>query len=209
MGNASQCVIELNGSVRTHVHLSSAFSVLALFWVMSKASRKQSAQSLDSPEDEVGDLSCLGWRHVEIFANLFNILDGLLEIDLSVKAYHRNDVGSVNFWLSIGIATDTVDLLDEVHVLFLCMWAFTLKGWLPVGIEFCSQPEYLGSMFSFMLRNEVEVRMHLEDGGALLLECLHKGEESSILERSWMCGFFCGGRCWYLIRLVHTTDCWM
>ena len=28
----------------------------ALFWIMSKASGKQSAQSLDSPEDEVGDL---------------------------------------------------------------------------------------------------------------------------------------------------------
>ena len=97
-------------------------------------------------------------------------------------AYHRNDVGSENFWLSIGIATDTVDLLDEVHVLFLCMLAITLKCWQPVGIETGSQPEYLGSMFSFMLRNEVEVRIHFEDGRALLVVFVHEVEESRIPE---------------------------
>ena len=88
---------------------------------MSKTSGKQSAQSLDSPEDEVGDLFCLGWSHVEIAANLLNILDGLFKINLAVVAHRRNDAGSENFWLSIGIAADTVDLLDEVHVLFLCI----------------------------------------------------------------------------------------
>ena len=55
-----------------------------------------------------------------------------------------------------------VDLLDEVHVLFLRVLAFTLKCWLI--IESGSQPEYLDSMLSFMLRDEVEVRIHLEDG---------------------------------------------
>ena len=71
---------------------------------MSKASGKQSAQSLDSPEDEVGDLFCHGWIHVEIAANLLNILDGLVKIKLAVVAHHRNDVGSENFRLSIGRA---------------------------------------------------------------------------------------------------------
>ena len=118
-----ECIVELNGSVRIHVHWSSAFSVVALFWIMSKASGKLSAQSLYSPEDEVGDLFCLGWIHVEIAANLLNILDGVVKINL----------GSENFRLSIGIAADTVDLLDEVHVLFLCMWV-TLKCWLPVHV---------------------------------------------------------------------------
>ena len=121
---------------------------------MSKTSRKQSAQSLDLPEDEVGDLFCLGWIHVEVFANLLNVLDGLLEINMAVVTHHRNDVGSVNFWLSIGVAANAVDLLDEVHVLFLCMWAFTLKRWLPVIVESGLQPEYLGSMLSFVLRDE-------------------------------------------------------
>ena len=93
-------------------------------------------------------------------------------------SYHRNDVCSENFWLSIGIAANTVDLLDEVHVLFLCVLAFTLKRWLPVLSESGSQPEYLGSMFSFMLRNEVEVRVHLEDGRALLVVFAHEVEES-------------------------------
>ena len=88
-----------------------------------------------------------------------------------------------------GIAADTVDLLDEVHVLFLCMWAFTLKCWLPVIIESGSQPEYLSSMFSFMLRNEVEVRKRVEDGRALLVVFEHEGEESRIPERSWMYGY--------------------
>ena len=94
---------------------------------------KQSAHSLDSPEDEVGDLCCLGWIHAEILANLFGILDGLLEINMAIVTYHRNDVGSKNFWLSIGVAANAVDLLDEVHVLFLCMLA--LKRWLPVISE--------------------------------------------------------------------------
>ena len=131
---------------------------------MSETSGKQSAQSLDSPEDEVGDLFCLGWIHVEVFAHLLNVLDGLLEIDMAVVTYHRNDVCSENFWLSIGIAANAVDLLDEVHVLFLCMVTFTLKRWLPVIIESGLQPEYLGSMLSFMLRKEVEFRVRLEDG---------------------------------------------
>ena len=155
---------------------------------MSKTSGKQSAQSLDSPEDEVGHLFCLGWSHVEIAANLLNILNGLFKINLAVVAYHRNDVGCENFWLSIGIAADTVDFLDEVHVLFLCMLAITLKCWQPVIIESGSQPEYLGSMFSFMLRNEVEVRKHFEGGRALLVVFEHEVEESRIPERSWMYG---------------------
>ena len=136
----------------------------AMPWIMSKTSGKRSARSLNSPEDEIGDLFCLGWMHVEVFANLFDILDGLLEINVAVVAYHRNDVGSVNFGLSIGIAANAVDLLDEVHVLFLCMRSFTLKRWLPVVVESGLQPEYLDSMWSFMLRNEVEVRIDLEDG---------------------------------------------
>ena len=49
---------------------------------------------------------------MEIFANLFDILDGLLEINVAVVAYHRDDVGSVNFGLSIGVAADAVDLLS-------------------------------------------------------------------------------------------------
>ena len=97
MCNASQRIVELNGSVRIHFHLSSAFSVGALFWILSKASGKQSAQSLGSPEDEVGDLFCLGWIHVEIAANLLNILDGLVKINHAVVAYHRDDVGSEIF----------------------------------------------------------------------------------------------------------------
>ena len=153
----------------------------ALIWIMSKASGKQSAQSLDSPEDEVGDLLCLGWIHVEIAANLLNILDGPVKINHAVVAYHRGDVGSEVFRLSIGIAADTVDLLDEVHVLSLCILAFTLECWLPVIIESGSQPEYPGSRFSFMLRNEVEVRIRVEDGRALPVVFGHEGEESRIL----------------------------
>ena len=107
---------------------------------------------------------------------------------MAVVTYHRNDVCSENFWLSIGIAANTVDLLDEVHVLFLCMLAFTLMRWLPVIIESGSRPKYLGSMFSFMLRNEVEVRIQLKDGRALLVVFVHEVEESSIPERSWMYG---------------------
>ena len=126
---------------------------------------------------------------MEIIANLLNILDGLVKINHAVAAYHRNDVGSEIFRLSIGIAADTVDLLDEVHVLFLCMWAITLKCWLPVIIESGSQPEYPGSMFSFMLGNEVEVRKRVEDGRALLEAFEHEGEESRIPERSWMYGY--------------------
>ena len=149
---------------------------------MSKASGKQSAQSLDSPEDEVGDLFCLGWIHVEIAANLLNILDGPVKINHAVVAYHRDDVGSEIFRLSIGIAADTVDLLDEVHVLSLCMLAFTLECWLPVIIESGSQPEDPGSRFSFMLRNEVEIRIRVEDGRALPVVFGHEGG-------SWMYGY--------------------
>ena len=174
--NASHFVVELNGSVRIHFLLSPAFSVGALIWIMSKASGKQSAQSLDSPEDEVGDLFCLGWIHVGIAANLLNILDGPVKINRAVVAHHRDDVGSEIFWLSIGIAADTVDLLDEVHVLSLCMLAFTLECWLPVIIEPGSQPEYPGSRFSFMLRNEVEVRIQVEDGRALPVVFGHNRE---------------------------------
>ena len=161
---AGQCIVELNGSIRTHVHLSFAFLVDAMPWIMSKTPGKQSAHSLDSPGDEVGDLFCLGWIHAEVLANLFNILDGLLEINEAVVTYHRDDVGSVNFWLSIGVAANDVDLLDEVHVLFLCVRAFTLKRWPPIVVESGLQPEYLASRRSFMLRNEVEVRIHFEDG---------------------------------------------
>ena len=166
MCNAGQCIVELNGSIRTHVHLSFAFLVdaMPMPWIMSKTSGKQSAYSLDLPEDEVGDLFCLGWIHAEVLANLFNILDGLLEINEAVVTYHRDDVGSVNFWLSIDVAANDVDLLDEVHVLFLCVRAFTLKRWPPIVVESGLQPEYLASRWSFMLRNEVEVRIHFEDG---------------------------------------------
>ena len=146
---------------------------------MSRASGKLSAQSLDLPEGEVGDLFCLGWIHV-------GILDGPVKINHAVVAYHRDDVGSEIFRLSIGIAADTVDLLDEVHVLSLCMWAFTLECCLPVIIESGSQPECPGSRFSFMLRNEVEVRIRVEDGRALPVVFGHEGEESRIPERSWM-----------------------
>ena len=67
------------------------------------------------------------------------------------------------------------------------MLAITLKCWQPVIIESGSQPEYLGSMFLFMLRNEVEVRIHFEDGRALPVIFKHEVEES-IPERSWMYG---------------------
>ena len=127
-----------------------------------KTSGKRSAHSLNSPEDEICDLFRLGWIHAEVFANLFDILDGLLEINVAVVAYHRDDVGSVNFELSIGVAADAVDLLDEVHVLLLCMRSFTLECWMPAIVESCLQPEYLNSMWS--LRNEVEVRIDIEDG---------------------------------------------
>ena len=118
----------------------------------------------NSPEDEVGDLFRLGWFHVEVFANLIDILDGLLEINVAVVAYHRDDVGSVNFGLSIGVAANAVDLLDEVHVLLLRMRSFTLECWLPVVVESGLQLEYLDSMWSLMLRNEVEIRIDIEDG---------------------------------------------
>ena len=98
------------------------------------------------------------------FANLFDILDGLLKMNVDVVAYHRDDVGSVNFGLSIGVAADAVDLLDEVHVLLLRMRSFTLECWLPVIVESGLQPEYLNSMWSLMLRNEVEIRIDIEDG---------------------------------------------
>ena len=90
----------------------------------------------------------------------YNILDGLLKINEAVVTDHRDDVGSVNFWLSIGVAANAVDLLHEVHVLFLCVRAFTLKRWPPIVIESGLQPEYLASRRSFMLRNEVEIRIH-------------------------------------------------
>ena len=98
------------------------------------------------------------------YSNLFDILDGLLEIIVAVVAYHRDDVGSVNFGLSIGVAADAVDLLDEVHVLLLRMISFTLECWLPVIVESGLQPEHLDSMWSLMLRNEMEVRIDIEDG---------------------------------------------
>ena len=85
-------------------------------------------------------------------------------INVAVVAYHRDDVGSVNFGLSIGVAADAVDLLDEVHVLLLRMNSFTLECWLPVTVESGLQPEYLNSMWSLMLRNEVEIRIDIEDG---------------------------------------------
>ena len=155
---------------------------------MSKASGKRSAQSLDSLEDEVSDRFCLGWIQVEVFANLLDILDGLVKINHAAAAHHRDDVGSKIFRMSIGVAADTGDFLDEVHVLFLCMLAFT-ECWLPVIVESGSQPGYPVSMFSLMLRNEVEVRKRVEDGRALLLVFGHEGEESGISERSWMYGY--------------------
>ena len=164
MCDAGQCVVELNGSIRSHVHLSSAFLIDTMPWIMSKTSGKRSAHSLNSPEDEVGDLFRLGWIHVEVFANLFDILDGLLEINVAVVAYHRDDVGSVNFGLSIGVAADAVDLLDEVHVLLLRMRSFTLECWLPVIVESGLHPKYFDSMRSFMLRDEMEIRTDIEDG---------------------------------------------
>ena len=131
---------------------------------MSKTSGKRSAHSLNSPEDEICDLFRLGCFHAEIFANLFDILDGLIEINVAVVAYHRDDVGSVNFGLSIAVAADAVDLLDEVHVLLLCMRSFTLECRMPVIVESCLQPEYLNSMRSLVFRNEVEVRIDIKDG---------------------------------------------
>ena len=133
----------------------------AMPWIMLKKSGKRSARSLDSPEDEIGDLLRLGWIHVEVFANLFDILDGRLEINVAVVAHHQDDVGSVNFGLSIGIA---VDLLDEVNVLFLCVRSFTLKRWLPVVVESGLQQNHFDAMRLFMLRGEAEVRIDLEDG---------------------------------------------
>ena len=131
---------------------------------MSKTSGKRSAHSLNSPEDEICDLFRLGWIHSEVFANLFDILDGLIEINVAVVAYHRDNVGSVNFGLSIAVAADAVDLLDEVHVLLLCMRSFTLECRMPVIVESCLQQEYLNSMRSLVLRNEVEIRIDIVDG---------------------------------------------
>ena len=164
MCDAGQCVIELDGSIRTHFHLPSAFLMDSMPWIMSKTSGKRSAHSLNSPEDEICDLFRLGCFHAEIFANLFDILDGLIEINVAVVAYHRDDAGSVNFGLSIAVAADAVDLLDEVHVLLLCMRSFTLECRMPVIVESCLQPEYLDSMPSLVLRNEVEIRIDIEDG---------------------------------------------
>ena len=110
---------------------------------MSKTSGKRSAHSLNSPEDEICDLFRLRCIHAEVFANLFDILDGLIEINVAVVAYYRDDVGSVDFGLSIGVAADAVDLLDEVHVLLLCVRPFTLECWMPVIVECCLQPEYV------------------------------------------------------------------
>ena len=148
MCDAGLCVIELNGSIRTHFHLPFAFLMDSMPWIRSKTSGKRSAHSLNSPEDEICDLFRLGWIHAEVFANLFDILDGLIEINVAVVAYHRDDVGSVNFGLSIGVAAD----------------AFTLECWMPVIVESCLQPEYLNSMRSLVLGNEVEVRIDIEDG---------------------------------------------
>ena len=133
-------------------------------WIMSKTSGKRSDHSLNSPEDEICDLFRLGCFNAEIFANLFDILDGLIEINVAVVAYHRDDVGSVNFGLSIAVAADAVDLLDEVHVLLLCMRSFTLECRMPVIVESCLQPEYLNSMRSLVFRNEVEIRIDIKDG---------------------------------------------
>ena len=60
---------------------------------------------------------------------------GLVEINIAVVAYHRDDASSVNFGLSIGVAADAVDLLDEVHVLLLRKSSFTLECWMPVIVE--------------------------------------------------------------------------
>ena len=89
-------------------------------------------------------------------------------------AYHRDDVGSVNFGLSVGVSADAVDLLDEVHVLLLRMKSFTLECWMPVIVESGLQPEYLNSMWSLMLRNEVEIRIDIEDGCAFPVVPVHK-----------------------------------
>ena len=59
---------------------------------------------------------------------------------------------------------DAVDLLDEVHVLLLRMRSFTLECWMPVIVESGLQPEHLNSMWSLMLRNEVEIRKDIKDG---------------------------------------------
>ena len=161
MCDAGQCDIELDGSIRTHFHLPFAFLMGSMPWIMSKTSGKRSAHSLNSPEDEICDLFRLGCFHAEIFANLFDILDGLIEINVAVVAYHRDDVGSVNFGLSIAVAADAVDLLDEVHVLLFCMRSFTLECRTPVIVESCL---YLNSMRSLVFRNEVEVRIDIKDG---------------------------------------------
>ena len=152
MCDAGYCVIELNGSIRTHVHLSFAFLMDTMPWIMSKTSGKRSAHSLNSPEDEVGDLFRLGWIHVEVFANL--------EINVAVVAYHRDDVGSVNFGLSIGVAADAVDLLDEVHVLLLRVRSFTLECWFnqntltPCGRS-CSGMKWKSGLTSRMVEHSL------------------------------------------------------
>ena len=132
---------------------------------MLKTSGKQSAHSLNSPEDEVADLFCLGGIHFEVSANLFDILDGLLEINEAVVTYHRDDVCSVIFWLSIGAAANCIDLPDEFHVLFVCLRSFAVKRcWPPIVVESGLKPKYLASMRSQMLRDEVDVRIRVEDG---------------------------------------------
>ena len=86
------------------------------------------------------------------------------EINVAVVAYHLNHLGSVNFGLSIPLAANAVDLLDEVHVLLLCMRSFTLECRMPVLVESCLQPEHLNSMRSLVFRNEVEIRIDIKDG---------------------------------------------
>ena len=174
MRDAGQCVIELDGSIRTHFHLPFAFLIDSMPWTMSK----RSAHSLNSPEDEICDLFRLGCFHAEIFANLFDILDGLNGINVAVVAYHRDDVSSVTFGLSIAVAADAVDLLDEVHVLLLCMRSFTLECRMPVIVESCLEPEYLNSMRSLVFRNEVEVRIDIKDG---CIPCSIRAQTSGIL----------------------------
>ena len=163
MCDAGQCVIELDGSIRTHFHLSFAFFMDSMPWIMSKTSGKLLILSIRQRMRSVICFALDGsmLKYLQTCSTFWTVLS---RSNIAVVAYHRDDVGSVNFGLSIGVAADAVDLLDEVHVLLLRMSSFTLHCWMPVIVDSCLQPEYLNSMRSLVLRNEVEIRIDIKDG---------------------------------------------
>ena len=65
--------------------------------------------------------------------------------------------------------TNAVDLLDVVHVCPRRMLPSSLKGRAPPFIESCFEPGNPVSLSSPMLRNKVEVRFVLKDGGAFMV----------------------------------------